>query len=147
MTPVEKQPQADDLPVLTEVADEAEQDDLPTLTEVVEAIHPALPPIEIPSLAADGLPVLVETVTPELPPAAVESLPVTALVPTPSLSDADMRLLMQRLEDRIESMFAQKLSRHLEQLQRHAIEQTIAEFKAELPQILNDALRGSYSDR
>ena len=52
---------------------------------------------------------------------------------------------MPHLEVRIETLFTQKLGMHLEQLQRQAIDRALDEIKAELPELLRDAL-DSYLD-
>jgi hypothetical protein len=92
----------DNLPLLTQVADEDEPDELPTLTEIVEETQPAA----------------------HLPP----------------LGAADMQQSLKRLEAHLETVFTQKLSLNLAQLQRQAIEQAVSELKAELPDLLRNAL-------
>lgn len=118
---------AEDLPLLTTVAEES-PDTLPTLTEVVETQ----------ATAVEELPVLTETV-------AIEPVSTTGgtenVLPSPALCEADMQRLARQLEVHLESVFAQKLGRRLEQLQRLAVEQAVAELRAELPQMLHDALR------
>lgn len=52
----------------------------------------------------------------------------------------EIQLLLPQLEAHIETLFTQKLGLHLEQLQRQAIEQAISELKAELPELLHNAL-------
>lgn len=61
------------------------------------------------------------------------------------LNDDEIQRLMRQLETRLEIMFTQKLSLHLEQLQRQAIDQALDELKAELPELLQDALN-TYLD-
>lgn len=103
-----------DLPLLTEVADNSVAIDLPVLTEVVteQTAHAPHPSDE----------------------AASNS-------PTPrALSSDEMLLLLQQLETHLETVFAGKLNNQLEQLQRLAVDLAISEFKAELPQLLHDAL-------
>lgn len=56
------------------------------------------------------------------------------------LSEDEIRQLQPRLEAHIEALFSKKLGHHLEQLQRQAIEQAIREIKAELPELIHDAL-------
>ena len=48
---------------------------------------------------------------------------------------------MRRLESHLANGFAHKLGRRLEQMQHQAVEQVIGELKAELPQLLRDALK------
>ncbi|BBJ00019.1 hypothetical protein FGKAn22_17110 [Ferrigenium kumadai] len=148
MSAIEQPVPTDDLPLLTKVVDEDVQHDLPTLTEVVEEIHPALPPFEVPAIAGDELPVLMEVIAAEPPPDIVAARQVMEDAPPPAaLSEADMQLLLQRLEAHIESVFTKKLSLRLEQLQRQAIEQAVGELKAELPRILRDALDAPHTRR
>ncbi len=112
----------DDLPVLTTIVGET-PDGLPTLTEVV---------------AIEELPVLTEAVAASQTDSP-GTVPDEDVLP-PALSEADMLRLVQLLETHLESAFAQKLGHRLEQLQRLAVEQAIGELRAELPQILHDAL-------
>ena len=79
--------------------------------------------------APDDLPTLTEVVE-KLRPAA----------PHTALNETDMRQLLQQLEAHLETAFAQKLNHHLELLQRQAVEQAISELKAELPELLRNAL-------
>ena len=104
----------DNLPLLTEVASEHLSDDLPTLTEIVAE-------------GQDGA--ARETPPPEVPSASC--MP----------DDEKMRQLLRRLEARLENAFAHKLGLRLEQLHHQAVEQVIGELKAELPQLLRDALK------
>ncbi len=110
----------ENLPLLTQVADEPLPDDLPTLTEVVAEAQPE----------SD-----LET------PAAEASTPAS-LIP-----DEEMQRLLQRLKAHLENAFAHKLSLKLEQLQRQAVERAVDELKAELPQLLRDALSSPDSHR
>ena len=111
MNPI-KQPGGDlpdNLPLLTQVADEDALDELPTLTEIVEETQHA--------------------------------------APSPSLAEADMQQSLKRLEAHLETIFTHKLSLHLEQLQRQAVEQAVSELKAELPGLLRDALNTAENHR
>jgi hypothetical protein len=121
---------AEDLPLLTTVVEEA-SDELPTLTDVVGKTH---------AIVEEELPVLMEAVSIE--PASHAEV-VENAVPSPALSEADIQRLIQQLEAHLESVFAQKLGHRLEQLQRLAVDQAIRELKAELPQMLRDALHSS----
>jgi hypothetical protein len=56
------------------------------------------------------------------------------------LSSEEIEQLLPQLEEHLETLFTKKLGLHLEQLQRQAIEQAIRELKAELPELLHDAL-------
>ena len=61
------------------------------------------------------------------------------------LTEDEIQQLLPRIEAHIEALFTKKLGLQLEQLQRQAIEQAIRELKAELPELLHDALY-SYLD-
>ena len=112
----------DNLPLLSQVADEDVPDDLPTLTEVVGVVQAESTIGFQPSISQ-------EAHTPEA------ALPVSC-----APNEEEMRQLLQQLEAHLGSVFAHKLSANLEQLQRQAIEQAINELKAELPELLRDAL-------
>jgi hypothetical protein len=95
-------------------------EELPLLTEVVG------------DPATDSLPILTEVVT-DNAPAGESALPST-------LSSDEMMLLLARLEVHLETVFTSKLNKQLEQLQRLAVDLAVSEFKAELPQLLHDAI-------
>jgi hypothetical protein len=57
-----------------------------------------------------------------------------------ALSAEERQHFLHQLEAHIETLFTQKLGLHLEQLQRQAIDQALDELKAELPELLRDAL-------
>lgn len=100
-----------ELPLLTEVADEA-SDELPILFEII----------------ADS----------DEPPAA---LPPAESKPVRALNAEEMQQLLQQLEVHLETVFTSKLNQQLEELQRLAVDLAVSEFKAELPQLLRDALK------
>lgn len=106
---------SDDLPLLTEVVNHPDFNDLPILTEVVAE----------------------ETQTVEPHPIADQP---TASAPPRTLSAEEMQYLLQQLETHLETVFTGKLNRHIEQLQKLAVDLAISELKAELPQLLRDAL-------
>lgn len=56
------------------------------------------------------------------------------------LSEHEIQFLLFSLEARIETLFTQKLGMHLEQLQRQAIDRALDEIKAELPELLREAM-------
>jgi len=113
----------DNLPLLTQVADEDAPDDLPTLTEVI---------VEGQTGSATGL----------QPDADREAPAPEAAIPASCApNDEEMQRLLRRLETHLENVFANKLSLSLEQLQRQAIEQAVSELKAELPELLRNALK------
>ena len=57
-----------------------------------------------------------------------------------SLSDDEVQTLLRQLEGQLETLFTKKLSMRLEELQRVAIDQALDELKAELPELLREAL-------
>ena len=65
---------------------------------------------------------------------------VAEAAPHPALSAAERQQLMQQLEKRIETLFTRKLALRLEQVQRQTVKQAISELKAELPELLREAL-------
>ncbi len=66
----------------------------------------------------------------------------------PGVLSADERQqLLHQLEKRIEILFSQKLALYLEQVQRLAIDRAIGELKAELPELLREALNAHLSSR
>lgn len=99
----------DNLPLLTQVADEDAPDELPTLTEIVEEMQ--------------------------------------HVAPSPSLGEAPLQQSLKRLEAHLETVFTHKLSLLLEQVQRQAVEQAVNELKAELPELLRDALNTAENHR
>ncbi len=120
-----KQPDSelpDNLPLLTQVADEDAPDELPTLTEVI---------IEEQAEPVTGLHPDSNDVTP-----LDEAPTLTACAP----NDEEMQRLLLQLEMHLEYRFTHKLNFHLEQLQQQAVRQAVSELKAELPELLRDAL-------
>lgn len=112
----------DNLPLLTQVADEDALEELPTLTEIIteEQAEPAV------GLQPDYN---LETPAPE------------TAIPVPcTLDEAQLQRLQQQLEIHIEHVFAHKLCFHIEQTQRQAVERAVEELKTELPELLRDAL-------
>ena len=93
------------------------KDEFPLLTEVVD------------DMTNDSLPMLTEVV-PGAEPGKSQR----------TLGGDEMVQLLQRLEVHLETVFAGKLNSQLEQLQRLAVDLAISEFKAELPQLLHEAL-------
>ena len=88
----------------------------------------------------------------QLNESAISSLPLLTEVVAESdailprvLSEQEIQQLLHHLEARIETLFTQKLGMHLEQLQRQAIDQALDEIKAELPELLHDAMN-TYLD-
>ncbi|MEK7875064.1 MAG: hypothetical protein AAB325_02630, partial [Pseudomonadota bacterium] len=76
-------------------------------------------------------------------PEAVTPAPaiLAPAVPVPRVfSEQEMQQLLHQLEARLETMITGKLRHHLEQLQQQAVEQTVNELKASLPELMRDAL-------
>jgi len=86
-----------------------------------------------------NLPVLTQIVAPgELPTLTEVVAPEPA---PPALGEAEIQRLLQQIEPSLEAVFTQKLTLHLEKLQRLAVKQAVSEFRAALPQLLRDALK------
>lgn len=112
----------ENLPLLTEVADDNVPDDLPTLTEAIQ---------EAPA----------ESATVFQPRASEETPPHETTTAVPCFaSEEDMQRLLQHLETHIENILTYKLNLNLEQLQRVAIQHAVNDLKAELPELLREAL-------
>jgi len=114
----------DELPLLTEVVDHPDFDDLPILTEVIAEKTPA----------GDSHPV-------------AEQQTASAAVLPRTLSTEEMQRLLQQLEIHLETVFTGKLNQQIEQLQKLAVDLAISELKAELPQLLRDALSNTDVSR
>lgn len=99
-------------------------DNLPVLTQVVG------------EPAQDDLPTLTEIVAPA---------EITAA--TKKLSDEEIQQLLRLLESRLEVVFSQKLSLHLEKLQRLAVKQAVNEFRAALPDMVREILNAPPDSR
>ena len=144
MTPIELTDNGllDNLPLLTQVADEDAPDDLPTLTEIVtdETTSHSTRLSKDDSQVA-GYEGQTEPATVLQPDADREiPAPEAAITASCPLNEEEMQRLLRRLETHLENMFTHKLSINLEQLQRQAVEQAVGELKAELPELLRNAL-------
>jgi hypothetical protein len=171
MTPIELTDNGllDNLPLLTQVADEDAPDDLPTLTEVVTdettgetTSHPTKQPedgcqvvgyshstrLSAEKLLAghpkdDSRVAGYEGQTEPasgLQPDADREIPAPEAAASCTPNEEEVQRLLRRLETHLENRFAHKLSANLEQLQRQAIDQAVSELKAELPELLRNAL-------
>ncbi len=96
--------------------------ELPLLTEVVE---------DTPARRFDELPVLLEII-PDEPPAQTKTVR--------TLNADEMHLLLDKLAVHLETVFTSKLNQQLEVMQRLAVDMAVSQFKAELPQLLHEAL-------
>ena len=105
------------------------EEELPVLTDAIVGI--------------DSLPVLTEVVDnaqgAALLPTAGDDIQAEPAEP-PALSADEMVRLLLQLETHLETVFATKLNEQLSHLQRLAVDLAVSEFKAELPQLLHDAL-------
>lgn len=97
--------------------------ELPLLTEVAD---------ETP----DELPILFEIIPDE--PAALTSAKNKAVR---ALNADEMQQLLEKLTIHLETIFTNKLNQQLEELQRLTVDMAVSELKAELPQLLRDALK------
>ena len=113
----------DNLPVLTQIVDDELPDDLPMLTEVA------------------GYEGSDESVTGFQPDISQEVFAPESAIPASCVAnEEEKQRLLQQLETHLETVFTQKLNHHLEHLQKQAVEQAVNELKAELPELLRNAL-------
>ena len=172
----------DDLPLLTELADDS-LDTIPILTEVIaepvnqsqsdmpdsqeitvettEIITESLPVLDTENSASevatadDDLPSLPDVVDTGAPPCDSEEENIATISEadisfTREFSDEETQHILHQIETLMETVLREKLSRdtvlteklsqQLEQLQQMAITQAVDELKAELPEMLRDAL-------
>lgn len=144
--------QPDDLPFLTDIVSPPPTGELPLLTDIAA----------LPDAGLDELPVLEIVATedaprpspPELPAQDIEphhALPAEDAAPAAPLAEHpapeqnaldgdDIAYLLQHIEEHLSTVFTEKLNSQLEQLQKLAVDLAVSEFKAELPQLLRDAL-------
>ncbi len=85
---------------------------------------------------------------------ALNSLPMLTEVvadleknPSRALNEPETQQLLRQIESRIEILFTQKLGLQLEQLQRQAIDRALGELRAELPELLRDAMNAYLDSR
>ena len=128
-----------ELPLLTEVVSDSALDDLPILTEVVTDVHGK-------DAAPDSEKLLIEPLvkqpneTCDFQTSAVqETVACESAVPR-AFNPEEMQQLLQQLEIHLETVFTSRLNTQIEQLQRLAVDLAVSELKAELPQLLRDAL-------
>lgn len=126
MSPIEQHGSdlPDNLPLLTQTAEEDALNELPTLTEIIAETQTE--PLS------------------DLQPDTVAEAPLhETATPVPhGANEADIREILQHLEAHIENVLSHKLNQNLEQLQHQAVEQAVNELKAELPALLHKALNG-----
>jgi hypothetical protein len=73
-------------------------------------------------------------------PVLTEIVAVTDAHQAHELDTEEIQKLLLKLEARIETLFTQRLGIRLEQIQRQAVDQALDELKAELPELVRDAL-------
>ena len=112
----------DNLPLLTQGADGDESNDLPTLTEVIPEVQAEPADIFQPGDKEDTL------------------IPKEAMPAPRALNEDEMQRLLWHIEKYIENIFTYQLNINLEQMQRTAIQHAVNDFKAELPDLLREAL-------
>ncbi len=112
----------DNLPLLTQVADGDESNDLPTLTEVIPEVQAKPAGIFQPGDKKNTL------------------IPKEAKPAPRALNEDEMQRLLWHIEKYIENIFTYQLNINLEQMQRTAIQHAVNDFKAELPDLLREAL-------
>ena len=97
-----------------------------------------------------------KTSSPKLPigEATLNRLPVLTEIamqgnvpPFRDLTAEETGQFLQQFQTHIETLFTKKLSLRLEESQRHAIDQALDELKAELPELLRDALNAHLESR
>ena len=151
-----------ELPLLTEVVRDSALEDLPILTEVVANGHDqdvapdsekhlmkplAIRPGEQTTLAKSQVMAGHPNETGNFQDSAVrETVACESEVPR-TLNPEEMQQLLQQLEVHLETVFTSRLNTQLEQLQRLAVDLAVSELKAELPQLLRDALNKTDVNR
>jgi len=141
------------LPILTDVVDEGNSDTLPVLTEVIATTKTARTsekltpkerrpaPAPAPARAYDeAVDSSIQTGSHIAPAEAIGAPLVGAEPAPPALNEFEIQQLLSRVDSHLTTMFAEKLSYHLEALQRQAVTQAMDELKTELPNLLRDAL-------
>lgn len=89
------------------------------------------------SIYPDDLPILTQTLS-------GVAMPVMRQVAAPrEFSEAQMQELLQHFQTHLETVFSQKLNRHLEQLHHQAVKLAIAEFQIELPDLLRKLINSN----
>lgn len=156
----------DNLPLLTQVVKEDSLGDIPILTEIVAESQSVASQESSGTdavMADDDLLSLLESIEVETPlrDSELKGISVAtdkADIASPHfVNDAEMQQLLHQLETHMESVlrkklsldtvFTEKLILQLEQLQQMAITQAIDELKAELPNMLRDALNTHFKSR
>ena len=135
-----------DLPVLTDIIDtDGSTVSIPTLTEIIPVIEElqsttsldiSEPIAFYPPPEATIEPAVADTVYDLEPPIETKS----------SLSPAELQLIIDHFSTHLETVFTEKLDRHLRQLHHQAVHLAIMELKAELPELLQNLLHPDEPD-
>ncbi len=135
-----------DLPILTDIIDtDGSTVSIPTLTEIIPVPDESASstPLDI-SEPIDFVLPQEATIEPVVEAATYSPQPATAS--ERSLSSAEMQLILDHFSNHLETVFTEKLDRHLRQLHHQAVHLAIVELKAELPGLLHNLLHPSESD-
>jgi|GEM_PF-633156 len=135
-----------DLPILTDIID---TDDsivsIPTLTEIIPVLDApeSITPLDI-SEPIDFRLHQEAAIEPAVEAAAYSPQPPATT--ERSLNSAEMQLILDHFSHHLETVFTEKLDRHLRQLHHQAVHLAIAELKAELPELLHNLLHSTDSN-
>lgn len=135
-----------DLPVLTEIIDtDGSPVSIPTLTEIIPVIEESASstPLDIAEPIDFAIPTEA-TLTSNVEDTAYDLEPT--IKPKSLLSPAEMQLILDHFSNHLETVFTEKLDRHLRQLHHQAVHLAIVELKAELPALLDNLLHPSEPD-
>lgn len=135
-----------DLPVLTDIIDtDGSTVSIPTLTEIIPVIEEsqATTPLDISEPIA-FYPPPETTIEPAVADATYNLEPT--LETKSSLSPVEMQLILDHFSNHLETVFTEKLDRHLRQLHHQAVHLAIMELKAELPELLQNLLHPAEPD-
>jgi hypothetical protein len=89
------------------------------------------------SFYPDDLPILTEAIVTSVAPEPLNTLARR------EFSETQMETLLQHFQTHLETVFSQKLNRHLEQLHHQAVKLAIAEFQTELPDLLRNLINSN----
>jgi hypothetical protein len=137
--------QPDDLPLLTDIIGaDGTAAEIPTLTEAI-ALEPVAAPLAVMADKPDA-DFEAHTIA-QMASKLIWNAPAEPAVlpgdvkPERNISEAEMQQLVDHFETHLESVFTDKLNRHLEQLHHQAVKLAISELKSELPELLRKVLK------
>jgi hypothetical protein len=138
-----------DLPVLTDIIHpDGSTLTIPTLTEIVPAAGLTKPLAAEPEApfapAADSTEAPTDLLW-DVPAQPAETSP--SVVVEKNITEQEMRLLLDHFTAHLESVFTEKLDRHLQLLHHQAVKLAILELKEELPELLRKVLHPSNSEK